>query len=36
MELIVLMFDINDRVESLTAGQQQPRPPAPPNSLPSL
>ena len=35
MELIVLLFDINDRVESL-AGQQQPRPPTSPGSLPPL
>jgi hypothetical protein len=34
MELIVLMFDINDRVETLSAGQQ--RPPVNPGSLPPL
>lgn len=33
-EIIVLMFDINDRVETLAAGQQ--RPPTNPGSLPPL
>ncbi|MBW3536236.1 MAG: DUF4282 domain-containing protein [Actinobacteria bacterium] len=34
MEVIVLLFDINDRVETLAAGQQ--RPPTNPGSLPPL
>ena len=33
-EIIVLMFDINDRVEAMAAGQQ--RPPVNPGSLPPL
>ena len=33
-EIIVLMFDINDRVETMAAGQQ--RPPVNPGSLPPL
>lgn len=36
MEIIVLQFDMNDRLEALAAGQQQPRPPAPPGNLPPL
>ncbi len=35
MEALVLLFDINDRVESLTAGQQQ-RPQVNPGALPPL
>ena len=34
MEALVLLFDINDRVESLAAGQQ--RPPVNPGALPPL
>ncbi|HUR48684.1 MAG TPA: DUF4282 domain-containing protein [Acidimicrobiales bacterium] len=34
MEALVLLFDINDRVESLSAGQQ--RPPVNPGALPPL
>lgn len=34
MEALVLLFDINDRVEAMSAGQQ--RPPVNPGSLPPL